>query len=125
MRFSRLGAAYLVAMLSMLLLLPALAPAQASTDAPDQSKFLRFIPDKNGGGSLQASVVRYENEQGVTVDSGHDGFLSLDCIPRGNRQFPKIPKYRNPPFHRHSLCGMLRRIGKVLPQAEGGGKSYE
>ncbi|CAN5398518.1 hypothetical protein BH09PLA1_BH09PLA1_34370 [soil metagenome] len=44
------------------------AQAQTSTDAPEQSKFLRFVTDKDGGGSLQASVVRYENDQGVTVD---------------------------------------------------------
>src|SRR5882672_8294910 len=36
--------------------------------ADEQSKFLRFVPDKNGGGTLQASSVRYENADGVTVD---------------------------------------------------------
>src|SRR5215203_6041127 len=65
MRFSRPSLALLFA---MVLLLQAPAAAQPSTDAPEQSKFLRFVPDEKGGGTLQASVVRYENDQGVTVD---------------------------------------------------------
>src|SRR4051794_25477691 len=32
------------------------------------SKFLRFVRDNNGGATLQASTVRYANEDGVCVD---------------------------------------------------------
>ena len=62
MRVSRLNVAVLIVLTS------AIALAQPSTDAPEQSKFLRFVADDKGGGTLQASVVRYENDQGVTVD---------------------------------------------------------
>jgi len=62
MRVSRLNVALLIVLTS------AIALAQPSTDAPEQSKFLRFVADDKGGGTLQASVVRYENDQGVTVD---------------------------------------------------------
>ncbi|MGH7179049.1 MAG: hypothetical protein ACREJC_16850 [Tepidisphaeraceae bacterium] len=44
---------------------PATRPARA---APAQSKFLRFVPDNHGGGTLQASIVRYVNDDGVIVD---------------------------------------------------------
>jgi hypothetical protein len=64
MRSYRLG---LVA-LFVLICSTATTFAQPSTDTPEQSKFLRFVADDRGGGTLQASVVRYENDQGVTVD---------------------------------------------------------
>lgn len=42
------------------------ADPSASDEAP--SKFLRFVPDEHGGGTLQASTVRYVNGDGVVVD---------------------------------------------------------
>jgi hypothetical protein len=42
--------------------------AASPTTAPDASKFLRYVPDDQGGGALQASVVTYQNEAGVRVD---------------------------------------------------------
>ena len=62
MRFPRLAA------FVMVVLFVQIAHAQRSADAPEGSKFLRFVGDEHGGGTLQASVVRYENDQGVTVD---------------------------------------------------------
>ncbi|HEY1628468.1 MAG TPA: hypothetical protein VGF52_01345 [Tepidisphaeraceae bacterium] len=51
------------------ILLTALCIAAAPTTAPDaSSKFLRYVPDENGGGQLQASVVSYRNDAGVQVD---------------------------------------------------------
>jgi hypothetical protein len=44
---------------------PATAPATAPAD---NSKFLRFVPDDNGGGVLQTAVVTYRNNAGATVD---------------------------------------------------------
>jgi len=46
------------------------AAAQATRpgDGPADSKFLRFMPDDRGGGRLEASVVSYQNGDGVTVD---------------------------------------------------------
>jgi hypothetical protein len=41
--------------------------AAAPTTEP-ASKFLRFTPDDHGGGALQASVITYRNNSGVTVD---------------------------------------------------------
>ena len=42
--------------------------AAAPTTGPDSSKFLRYVPDNNGGGALQASVVSYRNDAGIRVD---------------------------------------------------------
>lgn len=39
-----------------------------STRSTEDSKFLRFVPDDQGGGKLQASVVSYRNASGATVD---------------------------------------------------------
>jgi hypothetical protein len=44
------------------------AARAAEIDGSEPSKFLRFVPDKHGGGTLQASTVRYENADGVAVD---------------------------------------------------------
>lgn len=63
MRFPRL-----VFALVLVLSVTTIVRAQPSTDAPEQSKFLRFVPDQQGGGTLRASVLRYENDQGITVD---------------------------------------------------------
>ncbi|HEY7087151.1 MAG TPA: hypothetical protein VH518_03620 [Tepidisphaeraceae bacterium] len=40
---------------------------QPTTTVSDSSRFLRFVPDAQGG-KLQASVVTYRNADGVTVD---------------------------------------------------------
>jgi len=57
--------------LSLLALLGAVPLARAAQPADADaapSKFLRFVADKHGGGTLQASSVRYENADGVSVD---------------------------------------------------------
>lgn len=63
-----------VVALSTILFLCAILPSRstfaadpsASDEAP--SKFLRFVPDEHGGGTLQASTVRFVNADGVVVD---------------------------------------------------------
>src|SRR3954453_9227050 len=53
----------------LMCMLGALAQAAQPNDGDSAaSKFLRFVPDKHGGGTLQASAVRYENADGVSVD---------------------------------------------------------
>ena len=52
---------------------PALLAAAPTTQPADEapppsSKFLRFVPGDHAGGTLQASVVRYVNDDGVVVD---------------------------------------------------------
>lgn len=47
------------------LLLAGVAQAQRVQPEP---KFLRFVPDKNGGGVLQTSIVTYQNAAGKRVD---------------------------------------------------------
>lgn len=51
----------LIGLLIILCLLGSRAGAQ-------ESKFLRFVDDDRGGGELQASIVRYRNAEGATVD---------------------------------------------------------
>jgi hypothetical protein len=44
-------------------------PATAPSTAPvEGSKFLRFVPDAQGGGVLQTSIVTYRNDVGAAVD---------------------------------------------------------
>src|SRR5689334_14311804 len=47
---------------------PRLRAAEPGDGESSPSKFLRFVADKHGGGTLQASTVRYENADGVSVD---------------------------------------------------------
>jgi hypothetical protein len=58
------------ALLSLLLLCIAAGPATApaTRPAPLNDKFLRYVPDDQGGATLQASVVTYRNAAGQTVD---------------------------------------------------------
>jgi hypothetical protein len=49
---------------TLLLLLSFSSSARAATD----SKFIRFVADQSGGGSLDCSIVTYRNNDGVTVD---------------------------------------------------------
>jgi hypothetical protein len=62
-----------------LLVLLGLAPSRAvgfqerpgeatKAEAPSESRFLRFEDDPTGGGTLQTSIVRYVNGEGVSVD---------------------------------------------------------
>src|SRR3954447_15072588 len=51
-----------------MLVVPVARAADPSENDSRDSKFLRFVPDKHGGGTLQASTVRYENADGVAVD---------------------------------------------------------
>jgi len=63
----RLALPLALVFVSMLIALSARAADPSENDSRD-SKFLRFVPDKHGGGTLQASTVRYENADGVAVD---------------------------------------------------------
>jgi hypothetical protein len=49
-------------------LAPHICAAEPNDGESSPSKFLRFVPDKHGGGTLQASTVRYENADGVALD---------------------------------------------------------
>jgi hypothetical protein len=44
------------------------AQTQPAATTKPASKYLRFVPDNQGGGVLQASVVTFRNSTGVTVD---------------------------------------------------------
>src|SRR3954447_13867139 len=65
-RFVVAIALFLIA--SMFAVAPLARAADPSENDSRDSKFLRFVPDKHGGGTLQASTVRYENADGVSVD---------------------------------------------------------
>lgn len=68
--------ALLVAVLAAFLAAPTFASPflqdrpQTATEKKEaeSSRFLRFEPDPTGGGTLQTSIVRFANDQGVTVD---------------------------------------------------------
>jgi hypothetical protein len=47
---------------------PVARAVEPTTDDVPASKFLRFVEHRDGGGTLQASVVRYVNSDGVVVD---------------------------------------------------------
>jgi len=49
-------------------LLALLSIAAAPTANPSTTDFLRFVPDKVGGGTLQTATTRYRNAAGATVD---------------------------------------------------------
>ena len=59
---------FLFLLISLALIVAPTRAADPSDNDSAPSKFLRFVPDKHGGGTLQASTVRYENAEGVTVD---------------------------------------------------------
>jgi hypothetical protein len=40
----------------------------ATTQSADESQFLRFVEDSNGGGKLQTAITSFSNKAGVTVD---------------------------------------------------------
>ena len=42
--------------------------ADENADQDAGERFIRYTNDRTGGGTLQTSIVRYENEDGVTVD---------------------------------------------------------
>lgn len=47
---------------------PAPTTAPATAPARRVSEFIRFVPDKHGGGQLETATATYRNADGVTVD---------------------------------------------------------